>query len=346
MIFVLVDTEDKGKSLYSWKHRFNLGEKGFGEHSYIIAGIDADQRYYVRLLAQNQAGSYWTGKESIVNFIPVPDDLPSSLYFWYDANDLEGENIPQYLFQPEGLVVNTWKNKAEPDNPDQHLIPVQHSSLNSNNPSVSHDGFQGKLVVDFDGDDTLANNDSIHDDSSWRSRGFSVFAVSRYSGGKNGRVITSVDENWLIGHHAGVLGTYFFNGWVDQGYNMDQSFHIFEVLHQGLNDADEEDPEARVWNDAVPGSYFKGSANGSHDTKFLPGKLQFGAYELNRNGVTSYSQFSNCQVGEFLMFKDEIEEPDRLLIEGYLGHKWGIPYPFPIHGIKKDHHLEKLYTVG
>ena len=45
------------------------------------------------------------------------------------------------------------------------------------------------------------------------------------------------------------------------------------------------------------------------------------------------------------MFKDEIEEPDRLLIEGYLGHKWGIPLPFPIHGIK-DHHLEKLYTVG
>ena len=28
------------------------------------------------------------------------------------------------------------------------------------------------------------------------------------------------------------------------------------------------------------------------------------------------------------MFKGEIEEPDRLLIEGYLGHKWGIPLPF------------------
>ena len=101
MIFVLVDTEDKGKSLYSWKHRFNLGEKGFGEHSYIIAGIDADQRYYVRLLAQNQAGSYWTGKESIVNFIPVPDDLPSSLYFWYDANDLEGKIFLNIFFSPK-----------------------------------------------------------------------------------------------------------------------------------------------------------------------------------------------------------------------------------------------------
>ena len=64
---------------------------------------------------------------------------------------------------------------------------------------------------------------------------------------------------------------------------MDQSFHLFEVLHQGLNDADEEDPEARVWNDAVPGSYFEGSANGSHDSKFLPGKLQFGD-ELNEWG--------------------------------------------------------------
>ena len=37
--------------------------------------------------------------------------------------------------------------------------------------------------------------------------------------------------------------------------------------------------------------------------------------------------FSNCQVGEFLLFEGELEESERLLLEGYLGKKWGIPMP-------------------
>ena len=36
---------------------------------------------------------------------------------------------------------------------------------------------------------------------------------------------------------------------------MDLSFHIFEVLHQGLDDAT--DPSARIWNDANPGNYYR-----------------------------------------------------------------------------------------
>ena len=43
--------------------------------------------------------------------------------------------------------------------------------------------------------------------------------------------------------------------------------------------------------------------------------------------VLNSVEFSNCQVGEFLLLQGEIDETDRLLIEGYLAHKWGIALP-------------------
>ena len=65
-----------------------------------MKGLDADKRYYVRLLAQNLAGSQWTGKETIINRIPIPDDLPGSLFLWFDANDLSAQNKTEFLINP------------------------------------------------------------------------------------------------------------------------------------------------------------------------------------------------------------------------------------------------------
>ena len=124
-----------------------------------------------------------------------------------------------------------------------------------------------------------------------------------------------------MGHHDRHLGRYFFNGWMDQGFSMDLSFHIFEVLHQGLDDAT--DPTARIWNDGNPGSYRAGSQKDLIIGTFCRAYLMLGAWKNNNQ----LSEFSNCQVGEFLLFQGEIEESDRLLVEGYLGHKWGIALP-------------------
>ena len=53
---------------------------------------------------------------------------------------------------------------------------------------------------------------------------------------------------------------------------------------------------------------------------FFPSKLSFGAFD-------SLAESSMCQVAEFLIFKGLIEENERLLIEGYLSHKWSISLP-------------------
>ena len=48
------------------------------------------------------------------------------------------------------------------------------------------------------------------------------------------------------------------------------------------------------------------------------------------NGPTHES--SKAQVAEFLLFQGQVQEEDRLKVEGYLAHKWGIPYPPIIRG--------------
>ena len=234
-----------------------MGKQGFGSGTFQMKGLDADQRYFIRLLAQNKAGEFWTGEESIINEIPIPDDFPGSLFLWFDANDLNAKNEPKSFTPDVGFPVNLWKNKARKsdsisENNKDLTIPSDDFPYD-NFPTIAHHQDYGIAVVDFDGDDYLENSYVINSDSGWSARGFSAFAVTRYTGGKNGRVITSGNFNWLMGHHGGSNGSYYFNGWVDQGYEMDQKLHLFEVLHQGRNDAT--DPTARVWNDGIPGSY-------------------------------------------------------------------------------------------
>ena len=62
-VFILADVVDHGTDLYAWKYRQNLGPTGFGPGTAVLNGLDADQRYYIRLFSQNIAGSFWTGKE-------------------------------------------------------------------------------------------------------------------------------------------------------------------------------------------------------------------------------------------------------------------------------------------
>ena len=324
-LMAVADSEDKGTNLYDWQYRLDLGKQGFGPGSFQMQGLDADQRYFVRLMATNLAGTQWTGKETIINYVPIPDDLPSSLFLWFDANDLLAENKTELLINPVGTPVDTWKNKAIKSTTSRDLS-IPDSSPDSNNPVIAHDGHKGISVVEFDGNDWLQNEpNSIP--TSWRNSGYSALAVCRYTEGLNGRVITSTStnsrnwDNWLMGLHGGSMGRYYFLGWVDQGFSKDYNFHLFEVVHEGQNKSS--DPRAYVWNDAVPGNYYKGSPTGSNNYWFTPLNISFGAQTRQNAQI----EFSNCQIGEFLLFEGELEESERLLLEGYLGQKWGVPLP-------------------
>ena len=81
----------------------------------------------------------------------------------------------------------------------------------------------GKWTVNFDGDDMLGTN------SSYTSKNYSIFAISRQTGGDNERLISS-HHNWLLGYHSGINNRFYFNGWLHKGSNpADTSWHLHSV---------------------------------------------------------------------------------------------------------------------
>ena len=82
--------------------------------------------------------------------------------------------------------------------------------------------FRGKWTVNFDGNDMLGT------DSSYNGKNYSVFAVSRQTGGDNERLISS-HHNWLFGYHGGGNNRFHFNGWLYSG--PDASGHKLALAH-------------------------------------------------------------------------------------------------------------------
>ena len=300
-LYIVADTVDHGKDLYKWQFRLELGKAGLGEGSTILAGLNADSVYYVRMYAVNSVGEDWTGKASEVRLQPQINHLPVNLSMWLDSTDILADGTEPI----DGAPISVWKDKS---------LHERDMDNREGDPLIKLEGPNGKAVVDFDGDDQIYSTYSFTDGNIIRNMGYSAFGVSRYTGGKNGRVISSVGHNWLMGHHWGRMSSYYLNGWITQGYGADTNFHLWEIHHEGRNAAS--NPSGSVWTDGIKMAENRNSAWRG----FFPSKLSFGAFD-------SLAESSMCQVAEFLIFKGLIEENERLLIEGYLSHKWSISLP-------------------
>ncbi len=300
-VFLLADTVDHGKDLYKWKFRLSLGRLGLGPGSALIDGLNADAIYYVRMYAVNSVGEDWTGKDAQVRLQPLKNHLPMGLAIWFDATDVLADQTEAI----EGAALSVWRDKSG----------FQRDMDNARgDPSIKMEGHQGKPVVDFDGNDQLWTTFAFNGTQDFRNMGYVAFGVSRYAEGGNGRVISSVGSNWLMGHHGNLISRYFLNGWVYGGYAADTNFHLWEISHEGRNA--NADPEGTIWTDGIQLAQNRNSAWWG----FEPSKLSFGAYE-------KLAEASKAQVAEFVMIRGSIEESERLLLEGYLCRKWGIQLP-------------------
>ena len=313
-VYLLADVVDHGTSFYSWAYRKVMGKQGLGVGNALLGGLAPDQSYYMRLYAENSAGSVWTGKQFLIRTQPEKIHLPDRLAMWFDATDINGDGVVDSL--PAGEQVSTWVDKS---GLGRNMITNLGGSTTTY-PVIKFDGVNQKQVVDFNGKSRMVNSYNLRgaDANMWRFDGYSVFGVSRYTGGDNERVISSEGGNWLFGHHGNLIGRYHFDGWVDQGFASDTKFHLFETLHQGRTV--NTNPPCTVWTDGIEGSYRRGSKQGSNNWWFFPQQISFGAMSAGREA-------SKCQVAEFLIFEGIITEAERLKIEGYLAHKWNIALP-------------------
>ncbi|MDA8775644.1 putative Ig domain-containing protein, partial [Opitutales bacterium] len=300
-VYILADTIDHGTNFYSWTYRIGLGQMGLGNSVGIIGGLAPDRGYYIRIYAENSAGKDWSGKQFFKRTQPNKEDLPIGLGIWFDSTDIydSGQTSPAVD------LVETWKDKSG----------KSRNILNRyGNPSIKLDGFGGKPVVDFDGNDQLYTDHNFAADFTLRNAGYVAFGVSRYTGGANNRVISSVGANWLMGHHGNRNARYYLHGWVYGGFEADTKFHIWEISHEGLDQ--NADPVGTVYIDGTELAQNRSSAWWG----FYPSQLSFGAFDNLREA-------SKCQVAEFILFEGGISAESRLKIEGYLSNKWGISLP-------------------
>ena len=293
--------------MYKWKYRFDLGPQPLGTSSTTIGGLAPDQSYYVRLYAFNSAGEDWTGKEFFIRTQPEKTHLPFGLTMWFDATQISGSTQDTNATPIPGMQISTWVDLSGND---------RHMNIVNGDPTIAMDGYEGRAVVDFDGNDQLISTYDFAgaDLGVWRNGGYTAFGVSRYTGGRSNRVISSQGQNWIMGHHGNRNGRYYFNGWVHQGHAADTEFHIWEIKQEGRSHNG--NPYSTVYAAGVELANNQNSNNWWHH----PGKLSFG-------GWGNLSETSNCQVAEFLIFRGLMADNDRYTIEGYLGHKWGIDLP-------------------
>ena len=229
-----------------------------------------------------------TNESDWVNTVSI-GKKSSKMKIWLDASDANS-------FTLSGSAVTAWNNKAgESFNFDQK----------SGDPSRVASTQLGN-VVNFDGNDQLWTNDPF------KPSEFTMLSVARYTGGGNGRLITSKDRNWLFGFHSNKRNQFYFEGWINNSGTYDTEWHLHAAT---VNNQD----QANCWTDLTKLVTDNTSA---HNSNYQPSKLSLGAY-------SNVSEASKGEVAELIAFDSVLSTADRQKIEGYLAHKWGLSSILP-----------------
>jgi len=78
-------------------------------------------------------------------------------------------------------------------------------------------------VLQFNGTDQYGSLSALN----YATTTFTIIAGSRYSGATRGRVISSIANNWLFGHHASSSERYYAEGWIHLGTPNDLNWRIY-----------------------------------------------------------------------------------------------------------------------
>jgi len=228
----------------------------------------------------------------------VGDDV-SNVSLWLDASNFGS-------FELSSSVIQNWRDLSGNGND---------MNITIGNPSLTGQ-LNGLSVATYDGDDITKTSKNFETDLD--QSGYSIVALSRYSGATKYRVISSTFglRNWLLGHWGGKQAVFHPSGWVDSGINGDLNWHIYSVSHEpAISHNNNVAPLSSFWFD---GTLRVSNSGASSDTAPAPSDIAFGGYGL------ANQESSTCEVAEFIMIAAEISDTKRQEIEGYLAHKWGL----------------------
>ncbi|HQL71766.1 MAG TPA: autotransporter-associated beta strand repeat-containing protein [Phycisphaerae bacterium] len=208
--------------------------------------------------------------------------IPGGAALWLDASDAAS-------VWTSGGTVYQWDDKS---GNGRNLT----QGNAANQPTLVSAAMNGLAAVRFDGNDVMANAFTF-------TTPYSIFTASKMDGGQNYRLITSVNNNWLLGYWGGWQDRLYAEGWVSGPNNpADTATHLYGATGDGSFTY-----------------FYDGStlitANGSG--KAAPNGISLGAW---KNQPTNES--SKGSVGEVVIYSRLLTDLERQDLNAYLAHKW------------------------
>jgi hypothetical protein len=122
---------------------------------------------------------------------------------------------------------------------------------------------------------------------------YTIIAASRYSGATRGRVISSLTNNWLLGHWSSSANNYYAEGWVYGPYSdqNDESWRIYAATENYSSDQ--------------RSFYINNSAVVTNSTA---GSQGFNGLSVGRSG--SNTEYSTCEVSFILVYNKILSQEE------------------------------------
>ncbi len=217
--------------------------------------------------------------------------VPAGSVLWLNAGDT-AKMLPANAVA--GSLITTWTDELSAANVTGSGGTYQPNVIN------------GQAVIRFAGNQSLFNTTNYPAPTS-------VFVVERYTGGNNNRILSSKNNNWLLGMHGGQIDRYYYEGWVSgvggnqmNGSAADTLPHMYEATISS-----------------------SGSTASVFDSRFPTVKLRdsntfgiTGPNGIELNGWQNSSEFSNCDIAEVLIYPSVLNAATLAQVEAYLAEKY------------------------
>jgi len=164
-------------------------------------------------------------------------------------------------------------------------------------PTLKLNTLNGKPVVSFDGNDELQNTIAY-------SIPNTIFIVAHYNGATRGRILSGMNNNWLMGWHGGFWDRFYANGWVHAPTPAtDNSWQIYATDHATSLQ--------RIFR----------------NNQFLNSATVAGAQAPNGLEIgTGYgaSEWSQAEVAEIIIYDRVLSNSERQAIFNYLNARYAV----------------------